>query len=116
MNKELKKDLIQYCSKYKVVDKVAITDLILLINKAMELNKDKVFSLGQLKTAMDMARVIIDDKYAHSGEEIFQSLQQPKQIEVEVEMDRIPADLAPGGWDVFPKLDAEGCLILKKVL
>jgi hypothetical protein len=84
--------------------------------KAMELNKDKVFSLGQLKTAMDMARVIIDDKYAHSGEEIFQSLQQPTEIEVEVEMDRIPADLAPDGWDVFLKLDAKGCLILKKVL
>jgi hypothetical protein len=85
-------------------------------NKAIELNKDKVFSLGQLKTAMDMARVIIDDKYAHSGEEIFQSLQVPLEIEVEVEMDRIPADLAPGGWDVFPKLDSQGCLILKKVL
>jgi hypothetical protein len=33
---------------------------------------------------------------------------------VEVVMDRIPADLAPGGWDVFPKLDSQGCLILKK--
>jgi hypothetical protein len=43
-------------------------------------------------------------------------LYQPTEIEVEVEMDRIPADLAPDGWDVFPKLDAEGCLILKKVL
>lgn len=35
--------------------------------------------------------------------------------QVEVVMDRIPADLAPGGWDVFPKLDAENCLILKRV-
>jgi hypothetical protein len=31
-------------------------------------------------------------------------------------MDKIPADLAPGGWDVFPKLDSQGCLILKKEL
>jgi hypothetical protein len=84
--------------------------------KAMALNNDKVFTLGQLKTAMDMARVMIDGKYAHSGEEIFQSLQQPTEIEVEIVMDRIPADLAPGGWDVFPKLDAEGCLILKQIL
>ena len=42
-------------------------------------------------------------------------LYQPTEIEVEVEMDRIPADLAPGGWDVFPKLDENGCLILKRV-
>ena len=44
----------------------------------------------------------------------FQSLQQT-EWQVEVIMDRIPADLAPGGWDVFPKLDAENCLILKRV-
>jgi hypothetical protein len=43
-------------------------------------------------------------------------LEQPTEIEVEIVIDKIPADLAPGGWDVFPKLDAEGCLILKKVL
>lgn len=43
-----------------------------------------------------------------------QSLQQT-EWEVEVVMDRIPADLAPGGWDVFPKLDTDGCLILKIV-
>jgi hypothetical protein len=86
------------------------------INKAMELNKDKVFTLGQLKTAMDMARVMTDGKYVHSGEEIFQFLQQPTEIEVEVVMDKIPADLAPGGWDEFPKLDSQGCLILKRVI
>lgn len=43
-------------------------------------------------------------------------LYQPTEIEVEVEMDRIPADLAPGGWDVFPKLDSQGCIILKRVV
>jgi hypothetical protein len=82
-------------------------------NKAMELNR---FTLGQLKTAIDMARVMIDGKYAHSGEYIYNFIQQPTEIKVEVEMDKIPADLAPGGWDVFPKLDSQGCLILKKVL
>jgi hypothetical protein len=35
---------------------------------------------------------------------------------VEVVMDRIPADLAPGGWDEFPKLDKNNCLILKRVV
>lgn len=47
-------------------------------------------------------------------DEIFWGLYD-KEIEVEVIMDRIPADLAPDGWDVFPKLDAEGCIILKRV-
>ena len=42
------------------------------------------------------------------------SLKQTKW-DVEVVMDRIPADLAPGGWDVFPKLDKEGCLILRRI-
>jgi hypothetical protein len=82
--------------------------------KALFILGDKKFSLGQLITSMDMARVMIDGKYTHSGEEIFQSLQQT-EWNVEVIMDRIPADLAPGGWDVFPKLDAEGCIILKRV-
>jgi hypothetical protein len=35
--------------------------------------------------------------------------------DVEVEMDRIPADRAPEGWEVFPRLDSKGCLILKRV-
>jgi hypothetical protein len=38
-----------------------------------------------------------------------------KEIEVEIEMDAIPADRAPGGWDRFLKLDSDGCLILKKI-
>jgi hypothetical protein len=46
---------------------------------------------------------------------VVQALQQPTEIEVEVVMDRIPADLAPGGWDVFPKLDEKGCIILRKI-
>ena len=34
--------------------------------------------------------------------------------DVEIVMDRIPADRAPNGWDEFPKLDEDGCLILTK--
>jgi hypothetical protein len=97
-------------------DETSEIDFKVGFQKAMQLNKDKVYTLGQLKTAMDMARVMTDGKYVHSGEEIFQFLQQPQEIEVEIVMDKIPADLAPGGWDVFPKLDAEGCLILKRVI
>jgi hypothetical protein len=35
--------------------------------------------------------------------------------DVEIVMDRIPADRAPKGWDEFPMLDDDGCLILKKI-
>jgi len=101
--------------------------------EAVELNKDKLFTLEDMRKAynqggndganyesacgdhdsyeqMDEARKESESNY----DEFIQSLQQPTEIEVEVEMDRIPADLAPDGWDVFPKLDAKGCLILKK--
>ena len=47
-------------------------------------------------------------------DEFIQSLKQT-EWDVEVVMDRIPADLAPDGWDVFPKLDAQNCIILKRV-
>ncbi len=96
-------------------------------NKAMELNKDKVFTLGQLITAMDMARVMVDGKYANSGEYIYNFIQQPTEIEVEIIMKnsrtgnivKHDSDLE---WDedglcdrAIPKLDSEGCLILKKI-
>ena len=89
-------------------------------NKAMELNKDKVFTLGQLITAMDMARVMVDGKYANSGEYIYNFIQQPTEIEVEIEMEDLMtfASMPKEGENrVYeqPKLDSEGCLILKKI-
>jgi len=86
--------------------------------EAMELNKDKVFTVEDMENCWDASFDYYRNDSKDSGvsfEMYIQSLQQPKQIEVEIEMDRIPADLAPGGWDVFPKLDAKGCLILKKI-
>ena len=47
-------------------------------------------------------------------DEIFEYIQQPKEVEVAIEIESIPADRAPAGWDVFLKLDENGCLILKK--
>jgi hypothetical protein len=94
--------------------------------EAMELNKKKVFTATNLKVGM--IHLLYLEKEKNEFSEVFkerqfkfiddyiQHLQKPKEIDVEVEMDRIPADLAPGGWDVFPKLDESGCLILKKVL
>jgi hypothetical protein len=100
-------------------------------NKAMELNKDKRFtSRNMLRAYMEgtndgtefesMMDYDSEDnaeayEFAKEAEkEFIKSLQQPTEIEVEIEMDAIPADRAPNGWDIFPKLDSEGCLILKK--
>jgi hypothetical protein len=46
---------------------------------------------------------------------IEQQFPTERMWDVEVEMDAIPADRAPGGWDRFLKLDSDGCLILKTI-
>jgi hypothetical protein len=88
-------------------------------NKAIELSKDKVFTLE------DMFNL-----YAHivkngiiSGEEaneFIQSLKQPTEIEVEIEMreDYLMwkhSDTEKMSDCLVPKLDSSGCLILKKL-
>jgi hypothetical protein len=90
-------------------------------NKAMELNKNKLFTLDDMREAIAESWNSCEDNedgetFTQCFNRIIQSLQQPKEIEVEIVMDKIPADLAPGGWDVFPKLDSQGCLILKRVV
>jgi hypothetical protein len=88
--------------------------------KALEILGDKKFSSGQLLNAMDLVWQWMNGEdygcktLTEVQDKHIQSLQQT-EWEVEVIMDRIPADLAPGGWDVFPKLDAENCIILKKI-
>jgi polyhydroxyalkanoate synthesis regulator phasin len=86
-------------------------------NKAMELQKDKLFTLE------DMFNL-----YAHivkngiiSGEEAneyVQSLQQPTEIEVEIETETKVWEFISNGefesFEIIPKLDENGCLILKK--
>jgi len=95
---------------YKEYDHLIKRGIIVGFNKAMELNKDKVFTLEDMRKAYE------EGYFAeHNFEVVIQSLQQPTEIEVEIEMDSIPADRAPNGWDTFPKLDSEGCLILKKI-
>ena len=87
------------------------------INKAIELNKDKLFTIEDMRKAlitMQVSHNVI--RTTEDREELIQSLRQPTEIDVEIVMDKIPADLAPGGWDVFPKLDKEGCIILKRVV
>ena len=90
--------------------------------KALEILGDKKFNEDDMKEAMLNTIELTDwqkdqfrkDGNYHMAIDIIQSLQQT-EWEVEIVMDRIPADLAPDGWDVFPKLDADGCIILKRV-
>jgi hypothetical protein len=94
-------------------------------NKAMELNKDKQFTEDDVITAIVHYTYLLhnDGKGYEDGDDndkridyvIAALKQKPYEIKVEVEMDAIPADRAPNGWDIFPKLDSEGCLILKKI-
>jgi hypothetical protein len=91
-------------------------------NKAMELNKDKVFTLKDVETAM---RIVFDWSEGDNHSECtslnelldkFQSLQQATEIEVEIKMEKTPVRMP--GIMVFtktPKFDPEGCLTLKKL-
>jgi hypothetical protein len=96
-------------------------------NKAMELNKDKVFSKG------DMAYIInIMSIHELSFEDAiikFQSLQQPTEIEVEIEMKKVVDKTKVVGsvkgvkgsgdkittYRYIPSFDTKKCLILKKI-
>jgi hypothetical protein len=85
--------------------------------KAIEILDDKKFSISDMEKLMFATIEFTEQEEGETYpflKNYIQSLQQPTEIDVEVVMDKIPADLAPGGWDVFPRLDKEGCIILKK--
>jgi hypothetical protein len=104
-------------------------------NKAMELNGDKLFTLedmlnaymegtndgAQFESLMDYDSEDFDEahEFAEEAEKEFrESLQQPTEIEVEIEMETCsmnPLDLDCDEIIERPKLDSEGCLILKKI-
>jgi hydroxymethylpyrimidine pyrophosphatase-like HAD family hydrolase len=89
--------------------------------KAMELNKDKVF------TEEDMRKAYFDgynDKEENRYFNPSKSLQQPIEIDVEIKMEPCFYDQSLGGFSTSytedkpkeqPKLDKDGCLILKKI-
>jgi hypothetical protein len=106
-------------------------------NKAMELNKDKLFTVEDMKAIFAFGHVvgmnnILAIQSQHSPQplpkpdsdklrdEVIQSLQQPKEIEVEIrcyigngnkESDSFKDPLVTNTG--IPKLDENGCLILK---
>lgn len=94
---------------------------------AMELMSDKKFSEEDISKAIDFGvhveagNIDIDYKrYGTKENQFIQSLQQPNEIEVEIEMGqmRLNSDGVKIGFPdmKLPKLDSDGCLILKRVV
>ena len=95
-------------------------------DKAMELNKDKVFTLEDMINCWNKALKF--QVLRQTFGEYIQSIQQPTEIEVEIEMQcPHPMDTYRCGLQYgcdgdgcnhpnqIPYLDSEGCLILKKI-
>jgi hypothetical protein len=92
-------------------------------NKATELNKDKVFTLEDMKQALfDLSDVIFNNCQKGISEQdclnyrnlILKSLQkQQKEIDVEIEQVN-QLNIESGKFEWKNKLDENGCIILKK--
>jgi hypothetical protein len=95
-------------------------------NKAMEMNKDKVFTLKDVKQAIfnfaNYDRKTISE--LDRMDIAVSSIQQPTEIDVEIKMEPCFYDQSLGGFSTSytedkpkeqPKLDKDGCLILKKI-
>ena len=103
-----------------------VNGYIMGFNKAMELNKDKLFTVEDIKKAFNagwVQRHNEEGSHYENMEILIQSLQQPKEIEVEivtyVDLAATPVDSrhpdAYLGTDTgIAKLDENGCLILTK--
>ena len=92
----------------------------LCFKTALEILGDKKFSEEDMRKALSAGLSIgygrqfeIENKQIEIDKYI-QSLQQT-EWNVEIEMVSIPADRAPNGWDISPKLDEDGCLILRRI-
>jgi hypothetical protein len=87
-------------------------------SKAMELNKDKLFTVEDIQNILendeDLIYQTVDEqgnvKFILDEEVLIQSLQQPTEIEVETEMTEDWYD----GFKSKPKRDKNDCLILRK--
>jgi hypothetical protein len=85
-------------------------------NKAMELNKDKVFTLEDMMNCWNKALKFQEHKQTFG--EYIQSLQQPTEIDVVIVMERILEgldEMCQPQYAKVPKLDSSGNLILKKI-
>jgi len=83
--------------------------------EAMELNKDKRFTLGDMKRVFNCGRDLESiDRFEdwRTFTHFINSL-EPTEIEVEIEM--IQGMRVNGIQNPFPVKDSDGCLILKKI-
>jgi hypothetical protein len=84
-------------------------------NKALELNKDKKFSLEQVIEAMSLYK---RNEFAMS-KVLVMVLEEHQDIEVEIEMAEVESYKDKMGnlrtEKTFPRVDKNGCLILKKL-
>lgn len=93
----------------------------LCFKTTLEILGDKKFSEEDIRNAMERVWYWHEDNQDKDCPTLYelipkhiQSLQQT-EWDVEIVMDRVPADRAPKGWDEFPKLDKDGCLILRRI-
>jgi hypothetical protein len=115
---------------YKEYDHLIKRGIIVGFNKAMELNKDKVFTLEDVILIAEYVRVASqstpNERTKNLVDEYLST--QPTEINVEIIMKnsrtgkiiKSEADLEWGEDGLcdraIPKLDSEGCLILKRVV
>ncbi len=97
-------------------------------NKAMELNKDKLFTVEDLYRVERCYLRDCDNDIKYKGQIVQRILnektQQPTEIKVEIEMIKEEYTLTQNGegfedqayrtWKEVPKLDKNGCIILKR--
>jgi hypothetical protein len=90
-------------------------------NKAMELNKDKLFTLEDLRTAMTYGVLQEGTGFEgiHSVDDLFnlilRKVSQPTEIEVEIEYMFSVEENGESTNTGITKLDENGCLILKRI-
>jgi len=89
-------------------------------NKAMELNKDKLFTLEHMRNMMVIGANCEREKgdFTFEFEAYTNHLQQPNEIEVEIvkeSIGRVKLGVGSQLEQMMPKLDSDGCLILKKL-
>jgi hypothetical protein len=127
---DVEKYVDEYAAEWEYTERIGFRDG---FNKAMELNKDKRFTLDDMHKMFYLGSLLQTDlksgklEYKPKGEvfnDYIQPLQQPKEIEVEIKMEPCFYDDSLGGFSTSytedkpkeqPKLDSDGCLILKKV-
>jgi hypothetical protein len=79
-------------------------------NKAMDLNKDKLFTVEDMRRAIYLSW----DDSSLASTDIIESLKQPKEIEVEIEQVLIQSSIEGEAiWEY--RLDENGCLILRRI-